>query len=216
MFKTHGMSSSPHFRRWRNMMGRCYDPTDDAYKNYGGRGIKVCDRWHDVRNFISELPDGYQRGLEIDRINNDGNYEPGNVKWSTRVENCTNRRTARKITFDGRIQTLSQWGEEKGLARATLVYRLDYLNWSIERALTEPAAGSAENMRRIQSLRWAGHTKKAAPKPLVIKTFMFNGRLQTIREISQYTGIPIELLRKRLCERNWPIDKATRDGRRLV
>ena len=192
------------------MMDRCYNPTCEAYKNYGGRNIRVCDRWHDIRNFIAELPDGYEDGLEMDRINNDGNYEPGNIKWSTTRENCGNRRSARLITCNGRTQSLTEWSLETGLTKTLISDRIDNWGWSPERALNEPVADRTENMRRAQSLRWAGHIKKPAPKPLVIKTFMFNGRPQTIREISQYTGISMELLRKRLCERKWPIDKATR------
>lgn len=109
MYKTHGLTKSPHYHRWRHMMDRCYNPTCDAYKDYGGRAIKVDERWHDIRNFVDELPDGYQEGLEIDRINNDGHYEPGNVRWATRQQNSDNRRNARLIEYDGRKQSLSAW-----------------------------------------------------------------------------------------------------------
>jgi hypothetical protein len=198
------------------MMDRCYNPTCPRYEDYGGRGIKVYDRWHDVRVFVAELPPGYADGLEIDRIDNDGHYEPGNVKWSTCQQNCDNRRTRRELVFQGRALSCAEWARVTGLPRTVIQDRIDAQGWSVERALTAPVADRIENMRRAQSMRWAGHVKKPAPKPLVIKTFMFNGRQQTIREISQYTGIPIELLRKRICERNWPVEKATRDGRRLV
>jgi hypothetical protein len=216
MYKTHGLSKSPHYYRWRHIMERCYNPTCEAYKDYGGRGIRVCERWHDIRNFIAELPSGYEEGLEIDRIDNDGHYEPGNVKWSTRQQNSSNRRSARLITLDGRTQSLSRWAAEKCLPRTVILNRLDDLDWPVERALTEPVADRMENMRRAQSLRWHGHIHKQKPKPLVVKRFPFNGRDQTIREISDATGISIELLRKRICERNWPIEKATRDARRVV
>jgi hypothetical protein len=206
---THGLTKSGHYHRWRNMMDRCYNENNSAWDDYGGRDIKVCERWHDIRNFVADLPPGYQEGLEIDRIDNNKGYEPGNIKWSTCKQNAENRRSTRWLEFEGKTQTITQWAREKGFPHGLINSRLDVFGWSIGRALTEPVAEKTENMRRAQSMRWAGHVKKAAPKPLVAKRFMFNGREQTIREISQYTGISEQLLRKRLCERGWPIDKAT-------
>jgi hypothetical protein len=216
MYKTHGQTYSGHYHRWKGMMWRCYDPKCPAYENYGGRGIKVCERWHDINNFIADLPPGFRKGLEIDRIDNDGHYEPGNIQWVTRQRNCENRRSTRFLTFEGRTRSLSDWEREKGFPHGLIHARLQVFRWSVERALNEPIADRIENMRRAQSMRWAAHVKKPPPKPLVVKTFMFNGRPQTICEISKYTGIPQELLRKRLCERKWPIEKATQDGRRVV
>jgi hypothetical protein len=214
--RTHGLSDSPHYSRWSLMMSRCYNKDDPNYKNYGARGIKVCERWHHIRNYVAELPDGYREWLELDRRDNDGDYEPGNVRWVTRQKNCDNRRTRREITFEGKTLSFAEWSRETGLPVGVIKDRFDTWGWSAERTLTEPIADRKQNMRRAQSMRWSGHAKKPAPEPRVIKTFMFNSRPQTIRDISQYTGISIELLRKRLCERNWPIDKATRDGRQLV
>jgi hypothetical protein len=84
---------------WKNMRNRCNDPNNKQYKDYGGRGIKVCERWdnfgvlmNDILTSIGERP----LGLTIDRINNDGNYEPGNVKWSTWIEQAANRRPPKK------------------------------------------------------------------------------------------------------------------------
>ena len=83
---THGLTNHKHFKRWSHIMDRCYNERTKSYKDYGGRGISVCDAWHDVTTFINDLPDGYQPGMQIDRIDNNGNYEPGNVKWSTRKQ----------------------------------------------------------------------------------------------------------------------------------
>lgn len=77
---THGVTNSGHYDRWRHMMDRCYNPDCASYESYGGRGIRVCDRWHDVGAFVADLPAGFEPGLEMDRIDNDGDYEPGNIR----------------------------------------------------------------------------------------------------------------------------------------
>lgn len=96
--KQHGMTGTGIFNTWKSMMYRCYQPSGNMYKYYGGRGIIVCDRWHSFENFnqdMSPRPDG----LQLDRINNDGNYELGNCRWVTSSVNNSNqrRRTIRKV-----------------------------------------------------------------------------------------------------------------------
>jgi len=94
----HGQSSSPEWRVWRAMRQRCQDPSCTAYKDYGGRGISVCERWDN--SFEAFLADMGPRpaGMQIDRTNNDGNYEPSNCRWVTCKENSNNRRKAKKST----------------------------------------------------------------------------------------------------------------------
>jgi len=91
---THGLKHHPLYSVWQNMKTRCYNPKTWNYKNYGGRGIKVCDEWrNDFKAFYDwAVNDGYSDGLSIDRRNNDGNYEPSNCKWSTAKEQANNRR----------------------------------------------------------------------------------------------------------------------------
>lgn len=91
---THGMSKKhPLYRVWDQMKDRCNNPNHKFYQNYGGRGIKVCDEWMDFQKFFDwSIRNGYQRGLEIDRRNNDGIYEPSNCRWVTRKINSNNRR----------------------------------------------------------------------------------------------------------------------------
>jgi hypothetical protein len=90
----HGMSGSSLYSVLVNMKARCYDESCKGFMNYGGRGIKVCDEWLQDNNLFFEwaIKSGYKKGLQIDRVNNDGDYCPGNCKWSTRFENCQNRR----------------------------------------------------------------------------------------------------------------------------
>lgn len=92
--KTHGMSNTKIFMVWQDMVARCTRKTHHAYKYYGKRGIKVCNEWIDnFMNFYNwSINNGYQKGLTIDRINNDGNYEPNNCRWTTMYVQCHNRR----------------------------------------------------------------------------------------------------------------------------
>ena|ERR1035441_9918060 len=91
----HGLSRHPLYQTHHGMMRRCYDPKHPGYKNYGGRGIAVCERWHDVRAFIEDIERELgprPSGRTLDRIDNDGNYEPGKMRWATRAEQDANQR----------------------------------------------------------------------------------------------------------------------------
>jgi len=143
---THGMARQreqhPVYAVWRAMLQRCENPNNKPYKDYGGRGIKVCPEWHDSQVFIDwALANGWQKGLTLDRIDNNGNYEPDNCHWVTRKENNRNKRSNRLITFDGKTQTMAGWAEELHVSIQTLYARIDVLYWPIERALTEPIRG---------------------------------------------------------------------------
>jgi len=140
---THGMArhGKQHhvYRIWAAMLERCGNPNNKSYKDYGGRGITVCKEWHNSAIFINwALASGWKKGLSIDRIDNNSNYEPDNCRWVTSKENNRNRRSNHLISFDGKIQTMGQWAEELNMSPATLNSRINILHWPIERALTEP------------------------------------------------------------------------------
>lgn len=123
----------------KHMIQRCYNPNNPKYPRYGGRGITVCDRWlgdNGLRNFIEDMGQPPE-GLSLDRIDNDGNYEPTNCKWSTNSEQSNNTHWANKVTYKGRTQTLSQWAKELGVRRQSLYGRIKG-GWSVERAFETP------------------------------------------------------------------------------
>ena len=88
----HGKSSHLLYNIWANMHHRCNNKNNEFYKDYGGRGIKVCDRWKDIDNFIEDMHSSFSKGLSLDRRNNDGNYEPSNCRWATKTEQQRNTR----------------------------------------------------------------------------------------------------------------------------
>lgn len=91
---SHGMAKSRIYRIWKGMKNRCYNSNSDRFVYYGGRGITVCDRWlNSFENFFQDMGEPETINLSIDRINNDGNYEPTNCKWSTKSQQALNRRT---------------------------------------------------------------------------------------------------------------------------
>lgn len=123
-----------------NMLKRCYKETDPAYYRYGKRGIKVCDEWkNDCCNFYKWAKNnGYKAGLQLDRIDNNGNYEPNNCRWVSARENSLNKRNTLYITYKGKRKPLADWAVEKGLNYDTLKDRIYRYGWSIEMALEAP------------------------------------------------------------------------------
>lgn len=121
---THGLSNERLYNIWKNMLRRCENETNARYADYGGRGIYVCKEWHNIKVFVDwALKNGYADNLEIDRINNDGSYEPSNCKWSTRREQTLNTRRNVKITLNNETKTLTEWAEQYGFNVNTIQYR---------------------------------------------------------------------------------------------
>lgn len=130
---THGLTETRAYRIWQAMKTRCSNPSAINYMNYGGRGISVCARWKSFDNFISDMGFPLPR-QSIERINNDGNYEPSNCRWASRTEQSRNKRTNRIITFNGTTKPLIAWAETIGIDQSSLRERL--ANWPLAHALT--------------------------------------------------------------------------------
>lgn len=119
-------------------MRRCYSETEEVFKNYGARGIYVCERWHSVRNFIHDMAPAWREGLTIDRIDNDGPYDPGNCRWATVKQQNLNRRDKLIIEWRGETRSLQDWAEHQGIPYLSLYKRIYRRNWSVEKAMTTP------------------------------------------------------------------------------
>lgn len=129
----HGMFNTRQYSIWGNMKDRCINPNFSGYKNYGGRGIKVCERWFIFENFWKDMKDGYTDKMTIDRIDNNGNYEPSNCRWATNLEQQSNRRDNIKYRgITAKMASLLFGGND------TLVQKRIKRGWSKEKAFTTP------------------------------------------------------------------------------
>jgi hypothetical protein len=134
----HGQTNSRTYSSWRALKFRCENKDNKDYPNYGGRGIKVCDQWS--KSFSEFLRDMGERpeGTSIDRIDPDGNYEPGNCRWASNKKQSNNKRCNVFVEYEGKTMTVTEWAKEYGLEVKTLLYRVK-IGWDIETALTTPS-----------------------------------------------------------------------------
>lgn len=114
---------SPEYLSWDAMVMRCTNPRHKSWERYGGRGISVCDRWRDFQSFLADMGPR-PSGTSLDRINNDGNYEPGNCRWVDAKTQGRNRRNNRLVTIDGATKTMAEWVVEIGISDSALSHRL--------------------------------------------------------------------------------------------
>jgi hypothetical protein len=185
---THGRTESVEYGIWCNIKVRCLNKNGQDFHNYKGRGITVCQEWIDsfeaFFNYIGERPTPYH---SIDRINNDGNYCPGNVRWATKWEQANNTRVNRLLEFKGETNTLAEWGKIFNIKPGIIHKRLKR-GWSMEDALT-----IKENETNI----------KTFPHRFI----EYNGISKTLSEWAIYSGIQKNTLFERI-KRGWPIEKA--------
>ena len=121
--KTHGMSKQHVYGIWAGMHNRCYNKKVRGYHNYGGRGIYVCARWRKFENFLADMGIP-EKGLSIERINNDKMYSPSNCKWATKREQMYNTTRSVKLTHDGLTLNLGEWSKKLGVTRGALYQRM--------------------------------------------------------------------------------------------
>jgi hypothetical protein len=156
----HGLVGTPTYISWRGMKERCLRPKHSQYKDYGGRGVKICTRW--TESFEAFLEDMGPRppATSIERRDNSLGYQPGNCYWATRKQQARNKRNNRLITANGETKTLAEWAEITGLSYATIITRLDRQKWTPEDALTKPPDHAAKSTNR--HLTYAGLTMTIA------------------------------------------------------
>ena len=136
--KKHGMFGTRIYKIWDGMKQRCYNENHERYIDYGGRGISICEEWkNDFQAFYDwSMANGYADDLTIDREDVNGNYEPGNCRWTDDIVQHNNTRVNRYIEFNGETHTMAEWARIQGINYSTLSSRLNKKGWSIEKALT--------------------------------------------------------------------------------
>ena len=149
----HGETGTRLFKIWTSMHERCERPKHKYYKDYGGRGIKVCDEWSDYIPFAEwARANGYADDLSIDRINTNGNYEPSNCRWVTEKEQHNNKRSNHIVEYKGEKYTLTQLAEKAGIGKTTLRERLK-MGWSVEDAVEKPIRKRTKGWRMSADMR---------------------------------------------------------------
>ena len=133
----HGEWKNPLFKVWKGILSRCTNPSDKRYARYGGRGITVCDRWFDVHNFINDMSEGYEKGLQIDRKDNNGNYEPDNCQWATTKQQTRNYSRNVILEHNGKRLCVVDWAVETGID-AKVLYDRVARGWNAYKCLTQP------------------------------------------------------------------------------
>lgn len=149
-FSKHGLSNSPEYKVWGNLLTRTQNPKTSNYMDYGGRGIRVCKKWADsFPAFYADMGGRPTPAHTIERINNDGDYEPENCKWATRFEQARNRRNTRLIFHDGKSLTAAGWAGVSGLAATTIKRRLG-MGWPVSETLEKPIWRPGDARRNTQ------------------------------------------------------------------
>lgn len=144
----HGEYDHPLHGVWTNMRRRCRCSDDPAYKDYGGRGISVCEEWSEFKPFLEwALRNGYKEGLTIDRIDVNGNYCPENCRWADWKTQANNKRDNRKITINGVTKNAKQWADDSGLKWTTFQRRIDVYGMSPEEAVSRKVKPHEDKFR---------------------------------------------------------------------
>lgn len=146
-FTTHGMTETSTYAVWKNMLNRCNNPNVPAYKDYGGRGIKVCQQWLSFDSFLKDMGER-PPSLFLDRIDNNKGYQKTNCRWATRTEQARNRRSNRFFTVSGKTMILADWAKSINTSPSTILDRLAR-GWSIEDACTQQPRMAAQQARRF-------------------------------------------------------------------
>lgn len=182
----HGMTESVEFKTWTGILTRCLNPNSASYNDYGGRGIKVCDRWRSsFKSFLEDVGPRPSEQHSIDRINNDKGYAPDNCRWATHNEQARNKRNTVLVDVDGEMKPLSQISEELGVSISAMRYRVS------------------------KGLKGRGVINSPVAK------YTLNGITDTTSGWSKRTGIKQSTISMRLSTYGWSVEKALTKGASL-
>lgn len=191
--RTHGMTGTRIYIRWKHMISRCENPHEKEYAHYGGRGITVCTRWREsFQAFYDDMGDP-PPGMQIERKDNDQGYSPENCCWATPQQQQRNRRLTKFYTFNNEMRSLPEWSEITGLA-VNLLYDRVAWGWSIEEALTIPVRPARVDY----------------PEGMLLT---YDGITQTIKAWEESTGFNASTLIKRL-RKGWDVEQVLTAPRR--
>lgn len=185
-YTKHGMSHTPEYTAWKSMIQRCENPKQESYPNYGGRGIKVCPPWHNFVSFYQDIGPMPTDKPYPERLNNDGDYEPGNCVWADKLTEARNTRGNHVLEYDGSSKPVSQWAEERGIKYFTVHSRLN-AGWSVPEALGFVERPEVKRSNETVVIQW-------------------QGREWSLYQISQEVGIAYDVLYMRY-KRGWPVER---------
>lgn len=150
-YSSHSSIRRDEYSTWKNMRRRCHNLNDHRYHDYGGRGINVYERWREsFQEFYDYIGPRPSKSHTLDRINNNGNYEPGNVRWATIEEQYRNKRNTRMLTYNNATRTIAEWGRIVNIPPNTLRGRIE-LGWTIHDALTKPISGKEIDLELLKN-----------------------------------------------------------------
>jgi hypothetical protein len=148
----HGHFHKPWYPSYKAMMERCYLKSCGNYERYGGKGVTVCEEWHDINKFAEWAEtSGYAPGLTIDRIDSTKGYSPENCRWATKKQQSNNRKNTIFYTYKGETKALTDWASILGINRYTLYDRIEKRGWSVEKALETPTGAKMDGERRTDN-----------------------------------------------------------------
>jgi len=181
----HGLTGTPEFNTYRAMRNQCLNPSNKYYKYYGGRGVRICQEWlDDPRAFVDHVGLKPSPKHSLDRIDTNGNYEPGNVRWATEFAQKRNTRANVWLEAHGKRQTITDWSLELGLACKTIKHRIHVLGWALDKALSPE--------------------RHAAGRPKILLTH--NGKTLCLKEWAHALGLSPATLTLRM-KRGLPVDQ---------
>ena len=172
----HGMFGSKIYSSWSAMLYRCRNPNAKAYPNYGGRGINVCEEWLDFERFYADMGQGHWDGAELERKDNNGNYEPGNCVWATTKTNVRNKRNTWFVEYQGVRRKLVELCEEFGIPRRNVEARLN-VGWGLFEALHTPVRARGVITYRVGSemLSVSQMAKACGASVTAVRSRMYRG-----------------------------------------